>query len=177
MDEVALFTDISLNPKTGYGIGGYITVPASYLDISPQDIERSDIAQQLVLRRFEDASSTRLEVRTVVWALEDLLEHIKKPGKVKLRIYTDSQCVAGLLNRRAMLEADGFLTRKKHSPLKNADLYRRFYALHGELEFEIVKVAGHSPSGIHDTVHRIFSIVDREVRRALSHRGDGVLPG
>jgi ribonuclease HI len=170
MDEVVLFSDISLNPRLGNGIGGYMVVPASYLETTPQNIERSDIAQRLVLRRFEDTSSSRLEVQTVVWALEDLLEHVKKSGMVKLRLYTDSQCVAGLLKRRAGLEAGRFLSRKKHSPLKNAELYQRFYALQDELGFDVGKVAGHSPSSTQDTVHRIFSIVDKEVRMALARR-------
>jgi ribonuclease HI len=98
---------------------------------------------------------------------------VKRSGKVKLRLYTDSQCVAGLLKRRAGLEANRFLSRKKHSPLKNAELYQRYYALHDELGFDIIKIAGHSLSRTQDTAHRIFSFVDKEVRRALASSEDG----
>ncbi|HNW30771.1 MAG TPA: hypothetical protein PKN50_20005, partial [Spirochaetota bacterium] len=51
--------------------------------------------------------------------------------------------------------------------IKNATLYRKLYSLYDELNMNVVKVAGHSRVASHDTVHRIFSIVDREVRKAL----------
>ena len=48
-----------------------------------------------------------------------------------------------------------------------APLYRAFYAAHDRLGFQLVKVAGHARADSHDTVRRIFSYVDREVRKAL----------
>lgn len=167
MNEVALFTDVSLDPVRKHGIGGYFSVPASFLAASPQDMKRSDVSERLMLRRFENTSSTKLEVRTVLWALEEYRKEREAAVPEKIRIYTDSQCVAGLLKRRPGLEAKGFLSGRTNTLLKHASLYRRFYELFDELGFEVIKVAGHTRSSCQDTVHRMFSFLDKEVRKAL----------
>jgi ribonuclease HI len=167
MNNVALFTDVSLNPKSKCGVGAYLILPVSVLDSPPHRIERSRIADRLVMRTFESTSSTKLEVQTVLWALEVYRNEYMLSRTVKLRVFSDSQCVAGLLKRRPLLETTGFIGRSTHRLLKNAALYRTFYEFHDELGFEVIKVAGHSPSDSHDTIHRIFSYVDKEVRKAL----------
>jgi ribonuclease HI len=168
MNSAAIFTDVSLHPKHRSGFGGYLFVPSSFLEEPSQIRARSEVAERLVLRRFEDTSSTELEVRTVLWALEEYQKE-KGSGLGNLRIYTDSQCVAGLLKRRRGLEDKAFISKRTNRPLKNASLYRRFYQLYDELDFEIIKVAGHTRSSSQDLVHRIFSWIDREVRKALIH--------
>ena len=169
MNSLAIFTDVSLNPKLQSGLGSYLVVPASFLKTSPHSIERSDIAERLVLRIFEGTSSTKLEVQTVLWALEEVRKELKGPGPGRLRIYSDSQCVAGLLRRRSGLEDKDFLSKRTNRLLQNASLYRRFFEFYDELGFEVIKVTGHTRSCSQDTVHRIFSWVDQEVRKALNH--------
>ncbi len=168
MNRDAIFIDVSLYPKLRSGVGGYLAVPSSSLMGSSQSMARSEVAEGLVLRRFEGTSSTELEVRTLLWALEEYQKE-KGPGPGNLRIYTDSQCLAGLLKRRPGLEDKAFISRRTNRPLKNTALYGRFYQFYDELGFEIIKVAGHTPSRSQDQVHRIFSWVDREVRKALTH--------
>ena len=167
MRSVAFFTDVSLNPGLKLGVGAYLALPASSLEVSARNIERSEVVELLKVRRFEDTSSTKLEVQTVLWMLEDYQYEMKVSGLKKLQIYSDSQCVSGLLRRRDRLVADGFLSRRTNSPLRNASLYHRFYDLHDELQFETVKVRGHSRLCCQDTIHRIFSFVDRETRLVL----------
>jgi predicted GIY-YIG superfamily endonuclease/ribonuclease HI len=161
MNEIALFTDVSLNPELKLGVGAYLALPASLL------IERSEVVDRLKVRRFEDTSSTKLEIQTVLWALEEYRNgsRILEPGK--LYLYSDSQCVSGLLKRRPGLFAGGFLSKSTNRPLRNSPLYRAFYEFHDELGFEVIKVEGHSRSRSHDSVHRIFSFVDKEARKAL----------
>ncbi len=65
-----------------------------------------------------------------------------------------------------MLARD-FLSKKSHRPLRNSTLYRAFYEFHNELGFEVIKVKGHSRTRLNDNAHRIFSFVDKEVRKAL----------
>lgn len=158
---------MSLDPKRKLGVGAYLVVPASFVEVPPHSIERSAVTERLVVRRFEDTSSTKLEVQTVLYALEDFQNELKGDGPVKLQIYSDSQCVAGLLARRQRLEAGRFISRGKNHQITNASLYRKFYEFHDSLGFEIIKVSGHARSFSHDTVHRIFSCVDREVRQEL----------
>jgi ribonuclease HI len=168
MSDIALFTDVSLNPVLKLGVGAYFVVPAAFLEVSPHSVERSQITDRLVMQKFESTSSTTLEVQTVLWSLEEYRNGLKGSKSGKLRVYSDSQCVAGLLRRRFALEAKGFLSKRTNLELKNAALYRRFYEFYDELEFEIIKVTGHSRSFSDDTVTRIFSLVDKNVRKGLN---------
>jgi len=168
MNSFTLFTDVSLDPQRKLGVGAYLLVPTTFLETVPQDIRRGAISAQLRLRMFTETSSTKLEVQTVLWALENYRAEFNGSDLGSLRVYTDSQCIVGLLGRRAGLEANDFLSRRSRRPLKNAPLYRAFYAAYDELGFELIKVAGHSRSSSHDTVQRIFSYVDKDVRRALT---------
>jgi ribonuclease HI len=168
MSGFALFTDVSLDPLLHEGIGGYLLLPASCLSLSPGDIEPSCISERLALKRFTETSSTRLEVQTVLWALHECREELQ--GQ-ELTLYTDSQCVYGLRERRPALEANAFLSRKTNRPLRNASLYREFFTLADELGLTVVKVAGHTRARSRDTVEGIFSLMDREVRKALRRSG------
>jgi len=167
MNSFALFTDASLNPKLHLGAGACIVVPAAVLEQPAESIEASAMVELLRIQRFEDTSSTALEVRTVLWALEEYRMKLRDFAPAQLRLYCDSQCVAGLPGRRAALEAASYVSRAAGRPLKNAPLYRAFYELHDQLGFNIIKVAGHTRPAARDTVHRIFAYVDKEVRRAL----------
>ena len=168
MNSFALFTDVSLNPELKLGVGAYLVVPAAFLEVSPHSIEISQITDQLVIQRFEGTSSTTLEVQTVLWSLEDYRSGLKGSKLGKLQVYSDSQCVVNLLRRRPGLEAKGFVSKRTRQQLKNACLYRRFYEFYDELGFEIIKVSGHTCSCSHNTVNRIFSLVDKNVRKILN---------
>jgi ribonuclease HI len=168
MNSFALFTDVSLNPQRKLGVGGYLLVPVPFLEIEPHDIEQGEVSARLKTKRFAETSSTKLEVQTVLWALENSREELTGTAPGSLRIYTDSQCVAGLVRRRAGLIQSDFLARRSGRPLANAHLYREFYAAYDQLGFQLIKVAGHSRTCSHDSVQRIFSYVDREVRKALT---------
>jgi ribonuclease HI len=162
-----LFADISMNSRLKCGVGGYLFLPAAYLEASPGSIEKQDIIGRMALQRFKDAGSTQMEIQTIVWALGFYRNASVGSCHGGLSVYTDSQCVEGLLRRRSGLENKNYIGKKTNDEIKNASLYRIFYSLYDELEMKVVKVSGHSPSASHDTVHRIFSIVDREVRKAL----------
>jgi ribonuclease HI len=168
MNSFALFTDVSLNPQRKLGVGGYLLVPVPFLEVEPHDIEQGDVFARLKIKTFAETSSTKLEVQTVLWALENSREELTGTALMSLRIYTDSQCVAGLLGRRAGLTNSDFCARRSGRPLANAPLYRAFYAAYDQLGFQLIKVPGHSRACSHDTVQRIFSYVDREVRKALT---------
>lgn len=167
MNSLALFTDVSLNPQQRLGVGATLLVPASLLNSAPDAIERDEILARLRFMRVSDTSSTKLEVQTVLWALEDYRAELNDSDPGNLQLYTDSQCVVGLLERRAGLEAKNFVAGRSGQPLANASLYRAFYAAHDEFGFEPVKVVGHSRAVSHNSVQRIFSHVDKAVRREL----------
>jgi len=163
----ALFTDVSVSPQSMCGVGAYIVLPLLFLEKPPEAVDPTDIADRLVMRRFKDTSSTKLEVQTVVWALEEYRKERQPQGTAKLLLYTDSQCVVGLQGRRAALESRGFISKKTQQELQNASLYRQYYRLADELVLQVIKVAGHSRSHSLDTVHTLFSMVDKAVRTEL----------
>lgn len=166
-NSFALFTDVSLNPQKRIGIGCYLLVPLPFLNAAPAAIQHSEITTQLHFKKFADTSSTKLEIQTVLWALEDYRVSLLNARPELLHLYTDSQCVAELLGRRVNLEKKNFVAGRSGQVLANAGLYRTFFALHDDLAFEVTKVTGHASSASHSTVERIFSCVDKEVRRAL----------
>ena len=167
MNRYALFSDVSLNPGLKLGFGAYLLIPSSFLEIPPERILQPEFAEQIKLRRFDATSSTKLEVQTLLWALEDFQKEASGSRFGTLDVYSDSQCVTGLLRRRSRLEMHGFCSRGTDRLLKNAGLYYKFYEFYDALGFEVVKVAGHSRSSSHDSIHRIFSFVDKEARMAL----------
>ena len=167
MNRYALFTDVSLNPRLKLGFGAYLVIPSSFLEIPPGRIIRSELVEQIKLRRFEVTSSTKLEVQTLLWALEDFQKELSDSKSGTLDVYSDSQCVTGLQRRRSQLEMNGFCSKGTKRILKNACLYRKFYEFHDTLGFEVIKVVGHARSCSHDSIHRIFSFVDKEARKAL----------
>lgn len=167
MNRYALFSDVSLNPGLKLGFGAYLLTHSSALEIPPEGMAQQEFARQIKLRRFDTTSSTKLEVQTLLWALKDFQEGALGSRFGILDVYSDSQCVTGLLRRRGHLEMLGFCNGRTERPLKNACLYRTFYQFYDALGFEVIKVAGHSRSSTHDSIHRIFSFVDKEAGRAL----------
>ncbi|MCP4623282.1 MAG: ribonuclease H [bacterium] len=168
MKHYALFTDASLDPRRKCGVGVYLLVPTTFLAASPGSVTRADVTARLKIRRFDNTSSTRLEIQTLIWALEDICQSTNERNRIALQAYTDSQAITGLPGRRAKLEATAFLSKKTSQPLRNAALYRTFYELHDQLCFEVIKVAGHTRAASRDTIHHIFAYVDQEARKALA---------
>jgi len=167
LEQFALFTDVSVNPQRRLGVGACLLLPLALLDAPPEELDREELAGQLRCRRFTETSSTRLELQTVLWGLELFREQQTEPERGLLRLYTDSSAIVGLPGRRDRLERGGYRSGRSGVELSNAALYRDFYAASDELGFSIVKVAGHSRAADHDSVRRLFTVVDRGARRAL----------
>lgn len=151
---IMLFTDGSVDVKTGIGYGAYLVVTNA--DVPPEDVKK-----QVQLRRFENTSSTRLELETLLWALS----HISA-REVTIEIYTDSQNIIRLPDRRKRLE-QGDYHSKNNRLIKNQDLYREFFRITDLLNYKLIKATGHQPSHHKDAVHRLFALVDKASRKAL----------
>jgi ribonuclease HI len=84
--KLLLFTDRSVNPKQGVGFGAYLE-----LSETPSDIER--LSALIKIKRFENTSSTKLELQTLLWALSQI-------SNEEIVSYTDSRNIVGLLSRK-----------------------------------------------------------------------------
>ncbi len=154
MEEQFLFTDGSVDMKSGTGFG-------AYLYLSDPEVPIEFLKKKVKVKRFESTSSTKLELQTLLWALRD----ISLSGK-RITIYTDSQNITGLLKRRERLGKRNF-SSKKGRRIKNEELYREFFRITYALNCEFKKVTGHQPSKQKDAIHRLFTLVDRASRSAM----------
>ena len=153
-ETIFLFTDGSVDPKSKIGYGAYLAI---------NDLQQStdSLKKKVQTKAFSDTSSTRLELETLLWALDDLPKTI-----ATITLYTDSQNIQGLPNRRERLESNDFLSRTG-KPIKNADLYLKFYDAIDSLKLGIMKVQGHSPTRQKSDIDALFTLVDRASRKAL----------
>ena len=154
MDELMLFTDGSVNTLSRIGYGAYLAVPEGELSLG-------SLMASVKLRRFEDTSSTKLELQTLIWALND----IQTLGS-RVIVYTDSQNIMGLRGRRDRLEQSDYHS-KKNKRLNNYELYQEFFKMTDQLGCEFVQVRGHKVSNQKDDIDWLFTLVDRASRNAL----------
>lgn len=158
--ELLLFTDGSVNTKSHIGYGAYLAVADPGL---PLDALRT----QVKVRRFEQTSSTKLELQTLLWAL-DAIRVVAR----RLTVYTDSENIMGLPGRRARLVENDYFAKNKRR-LNNYVLYQQFYRMIDQFDCEFVKVRGHQAAHYKDDLDRLFTLVDRASRQALRGESGG----
>lgn len=156
MEELLLFTDGSVDNASKVGYGACLLVAETAL-LGVLD-EWSD---QINIQRFEQTSSTRLELQTLLWALGKL-----QTTQCKLTIFSDSQNIISLPERRQRLEHYDYRS-KQNRQLNNYQLYKDFFRLTDRLNCELIKVHGHRAADNKNIIENIFTLVDRASRRAL----------
>lgn len=154
MTTLQLFIDGSVNPKSKVGYGAYLAV---LLEVPYSESFQADVK----IQKFEQTSSAKLEIQTLIWALASIQ---KTAGKII--VYTDSQNIIGLQARLGRLEKNDYMS-KKNKPIKNSALYQEFFYLTDQLNCEFKKVKGHKPSRLKDEAERFFTLVDKASRKAL----------
>ena len=152
--EIYLFTDGSVNPQSNVGFGAYIV-------LDKLDCFYPELNEQIQIKKFENTSSTKLELETLLWALNN--ESLKN---FKVIVYTDCQNIIGLKDRREGFEKNNYLT-SKGKEIKNHELYKSFYKNLDILDCEFIKVKGHKKKSVKDEIDEIFTLVDRATRKAL----------
>ena len=153
-NQLFLFTDGSVNTKTNVGWG-------AFLAISNFEVHLENLKQHIRLKCFEDTSSSKLEIHTLIWALSENLHF-----KGKITVYTDSQTIAGLHGRRNRLENYDYFS-KSGRKISNHEFYREFFKLSDQINCEFIKIKGHKQTEIKNQPDRIFTLVDRAARNAV----------
>ncbi|WP_428026777.1 ribonuclease HI [Arcobacter sp.] len=148
-ETIELFCDGSVNPKSKIGFGAYFIYNES-LD-----------TQNIHLKKFENTSSTKLELEVLLWALDD--KHINSQDMI---IYTDCQNILGLKNRKEKLEKN-FYKSSTGKEIKNQELYKAFFEICDKYNCKFIKVKGHKSSNEKDGIDRLFNLVDKASRKAL----------
>jgi ribonuclease HI len=155
-DELILLTDGSVNTLDKVGYGATLLIDSRTISSSMEELK-----EQIKVKRFDQTSSTKLELQTLLWVLR-----VIPKSTSNLTIYTDSQNIIGLPARRERLEHQDFCSSSGKT-LNHADLYREFYHLTDQLNCIFVKVRGHQPTQTKDIIDRLFTLVDRAARSAL----------
>jgi len=154
MDELILLTDGSVNTLSNIGYGAYLVV-------SERGLSLNTLRTHVKVRRFEQTSSTKLELQTLLWALSD-----NQVSGSRVIVYTDSQNIMELPGRRDRIEQNDYRS-KKNRRLSNYKLYQEFYRMIDQLDCQFVKVRGHQVSKQKDDIERFFTLVDKASRNAL----------
>ena len=158
MLHLQVFTDGSVNTQLKVGYGAYLVV-------SDQSASIDSLKDTVKVKRFEQTSSTKLELQTLLWSLGETIA-LADERDITLTVYTDSQNILGLPGRRARLEQSNYFS-SKNKRLNNYELYQEFYRLTSRIKCKLVKVVGHQASSKKDEIDRLFGLVDQASRRAL----------
>ena len=154
MNELLLFTDGSVNTKTKIGFGACLAL----VDLN---LPFDSIKSLVKIKRFEQTSSTKLELETLLWALGDI-----DSSGCRVTVYTDSQNIVGLPGRRERFEKNDYRS-KKNRRLNHYKLYQAFFRLTDQLCCDFVKVRGHQVSRHKELIDQLFTLVDRASRKSL----------
>jgi len=147
MSGIKLFCDGSVNPQSKIGFGAYFIYDEILED------------QNIFVKKFENTSSTKLELEVLLWALEDL-------GELEVTVYTDCQNILQLEKRKEKLFKNDFLT-SSGKKVKNEELYKKFYSEMQKLNLNFVKIKGHKKTALKDDIDKLFNLVDKASRKAL----------
>ncbi len=154
MKKIKLFCDGSCNPQEKIGYGAYILIGDDNFDLI-------SLKTKIISKKFENTSSSKLEIETLLWALNDI--DIKD---CIIEVYTDCQNIIGLENRREKLEKNNFQT-SSGKLINYYELYKEFFEKSDELNLSFIKVKGHKKSSLKDELDTIFNLVDKASRKAL----------
>lgn len=151
-DTVSLFTDGSVNTAKKVGVGGYLICSEINYNLQESDV---------VLKTFQNTSSTKLELQTFLWAIQEINSDDKQ-----ITAFSDSQNLITLFDRKEKLIKNNFKS-SSGKLLNNADLYQEFYNITKGLNIEFVKLKGHSKMEFKSDFDKVFKLVDKATRRAL----------
>ena len=153
MKKIKLFTDSSVNPQEKIGFGAYLLIE--------ENISFEEMKKNIKIKRFENTSSTKLELQTFLWSLEEI-----KNKDVIIEVYTDCQNIIGLQDRKEKLKKNNFYS-SSGKLMNNHELYKEFFEKIDKLDLVFIKVKGHKKNSLKDEVDTIFNLVDKASRSAL----------
>ncbi|MFW0702190.1 ribonuclease HI [Aliarcobacter butzleri] len=154
MKKIKLFVDSSVNPQAKVGFGAFLEV---FDDLSIDNLKKN-----IKIKRFDDTSSIKLELQSLLWALDE----IEILTDTKIEIYTDCQNIVGLQNRKEKLEANDYKSSTGKT-INNYELYKLFFEKIEKLNIDFIKIKGHKKNSLKDELDTIFNLVDKASRSAL----------
>ena len=155
MKKIKLFTDSSVNPQLKIGF-------AAFLKVTDEKVSLEEIKKEIKIKRFENTSSTKLELQTFLWAIEE----INLNTSFLIEVYTDCQNIIGLPNRKEKIQSLNYHS-SSGKLLNNSELYKDFFKLLEKYNCEFIKVKKKKKNSLKDEIYDIFNLVDKASRNAL----------
>lgn len=155
MPGLMLFTDASLDTKTGIGYGAFLAANDILMSLAA-------LKEKVKVKQFDNTTSTKLELQALLWACAEL----NAVKTISVIVYTDSQNILGLPGRRSELERKDYCAASGRR-LHNAELYQAFYQMTDARDCQFIKVAGHKPQTQKSDLDKVFALVDKAARSAL----------
>jgi ribonuclease HI len=145
---VEIFTDGSCNPQ--YQIGGW----AALLIIDNEEI----------ILQGEEVGTThnRMELLAAIKSFE-FIESLKIPN-CKIKIYSDSQYLVRIVERKDKLQNADFKT-KKNGMIQNIDLLKKIINFIGIFDIEFIKVIAHAKKDGNENHNRKVDMLSRKIVR------------
>lgn len=157
MKNIKLFTDSSVNPQEKIGFG-------SFLIIEDENLSLENLKKTIKTKKFENTSSTKLELQTLLWALDEI-----ENKNYLIEVYTDCQNIINLKDRREKLEKNEYKS-SQGKLINNHELYKLFFEKSDKLDLVFIKVKGHKKNSLKDEIDTIFNLVDKASRNALRNQ-------
>lgn len=145
---ISIFTDGSCNPV--YKIGGW----AAIIFMGEEKIILSGSERETTHQRMELTAAVRAisHLQTIKFDPQDIW------------VYTDSQYLAGLADRRNKLLKAG-LTTRRNLPLPNTDLISQLFRYQDFLSLRFTKVKSHEKLSITENFNREVDKLSRKIVR------------
>lgn len=159
VEKIELFIDSSVNPQNKIGFSAYL-----YKTEKTNDLEF--LKNSIKTKMFDNTSSTKLELQTFLWALDELKNSIKNILCISIEVYTDCQNIISLIDRKKRLQENSYIS-SNGKLIRNHDLYKEFFNKTNKLNISFIKVKGHKKNSLKDEVDNIFNLVDKASRSAL----------
>ncbi|MGJ0341893.1 ribonuclease H [Aliarcobacter cryaerophilus] len=159
MQKIELFTDSSVNPKAKVGF-------AAFLVKNDKDIIVESLNKSIKIKKFENTSSTKIELQSLLWAINEIEKEKNDLSNILIEVYTDCQNIVNLKNRKSKLVENDYQSGSGKL-LKNHDLYKDFFEKESRLNLNIIKVKGHKKTILKDNIDYVFNLVDKASRSAL----------
>ncbi|MDY3200224.1 MAG: RNase H family protein [Arcobacter sp.] len=157
MKNIKLFTDSSVNSQEKIGFG-------SFLIIEDEKMTFENLKKTIKTKKFENTSSTKLELQTLLWALDEI-----ENKNYLIEVYTDCQNIINLKDRREKLEKNEYKS-SQGKLINNHELYKLFFEKSDKLDLVFIKVKGHKKNSLKDEIDTIFNLVDKASRSALRNQ-------
>lgn len=130
MQKIELFTDSSVNPKAKVGF-------AAFLVKNDKDIILESLNKSIKIKKFENTSSTRIELQSLLWAINEIEKEKNDLSNILIEVYTDCQNIVNLKNRKSKLVENNYQSGTGKL-LKNHDLYKDFFEKESRLNLNII---------------------------------------